>query len=176
MPAVSNGSSIQLWGSSDPICVCVLNVNHSQTRKSRLTGQAEALCGCVDTLSNKSLLSIWNAKLKVMAAINAAKRRKKDACQEEGAPDAEPEDPDGANFPGAFSIAFLGGTIERVKERCAGDCPTVRQTKTVQRLPGLTAEQIARDCPGLNAAEKAIALKPGMSGRGWFGNALVYDE
>ena len=31
----SNGASVDLWGSDDPVCVCVLNVNHSQTRKSR---------------------------------------------------------------------------------------------------------------------------------------------
>ena len=35
MPMTSNGASVDLWGSDDPVCVCVLNVNHSETRKSR---------------------------------------------------------------------------------------------------------------------------------------------
>ena len=38
MPALGNGISLNLWGSPDPVALCVLNVNHSQTRKSRLTG------------------------------------------------------------------------------------------------------------------------------------------
>ena len=33
LPLASNGARIQLWGSSpEPLCLCIINVNHSQTR------------------------------------------------------------------------------------------------------------------------------------------------
>ena len=35
LPVASNGASVELSASPDPLCLCVLNVNHSQTRKSR---------------------------------------------------------------------------------------------------------------------------------------------
>ena len=35
LPMASNGASVELWGAADPICLCILNVNHSQKRKSR---------------------------------------------------------------------------------------------------------------------------------------------
>ena len=41
MPALSNGARVVLWGTPDPVCFPVLNVNHSQSRKSRLTALAE---------------------------------------------------------------------------------------------------------------------------------------
>eukprot|EP00959_Pyramimonas_sp_CCMP1952_P021081 444443-Pyramimonas_sp.AAC.1 len=37
----------------------------------------------------------------------------------------------GGIFPGVWSHAFLGGAIERVRERCAGDFSVVHQTKAV---------------------------------------------
>ena len=48
MPALSNGIKVNLWGKSDPLAMVVLNINHSQTRKSRATGMCEQLVRQVD--------------------------------------------------------------------------------------------------------------------------------
>ena len=122
--------------------------------------------------------TVWAVSwdLVVAANVNAAKQRKLSADGEEVAEGGDDDDEKMIAFPGAFSVAFLGGTIERVRERCAGDCPSVRQTKVVQKLPSLRADNINQDCPGLNAAEKEMAIKPGMQGRVWFGQGLLYDE
>jgi len=48
MPALSNGAQVDLWGSPDPISICVLNINHSQTRKSRVTSMSENMVAGVD--------------------------------------------------------------------------------------------------------------------------------
>lgn len=140
----------------------------------------------MDDVCATRLREIWDAKVAAMAAISAAKRRRKIRQAEDEAGDAEPpaiEDAganDGeektANFPGVLSSAFLGGTIERVRERCAGDCAAVRQTKAALRLPGVAPDFVARDLPDLVAPEKAMALAPGMQGRAWYGQSLVFDE
>lgn len=180
LPMTSNGACVELWGSPDPVCLCILNVNHSQTRKSRLTSQAESLSSYIDSACNDVLSTIWNAKAKSAEAINAAKKRKLPghaaSSDSVGVPEENEDHEKMMMFPGATSVAFLGGTIERVRERCAGDCPTVRQTKTVMKMPGLTSSALANDCPGLNTAEKAMAVSAGMEGRVWFGQGLVYDE
>ena len=62
LPMTSNGACVELWGSPDPVCLCILNVNHSQTRKSRLTAQAEALSSHIDSACNEVLSAIWDAK------------------------------------------------------------------------------------------------------------------
>ena len=131
MPMASNGAAINLWGSPDPVCLCVLNVNHSQTRKSRLTGEAEMLSGFADEACSKAFNDIWDTKVRVLSIATSAKRRRVGQADGDA---ADPLPPDDANekvgvFPGTMSVAFLGGTIERVRERCAGDCHMVRQTK-----------------------------------------------
>jgi hypothetical protein len=183
LPVAANGASVDLWGSPDPLCLCILNVNHSQTRKSRLTSQAEGLSSHIDSWCSKVLVRIWEAKLKALNTISAAKKRKRSADSPadsvpagESLHETDPDDERIAPFPGAFSVAFLGGTIERVRERCAGDCPVVKQSRLVQRLPGLYSDAIDRECPGLNTAERAMAASAGMNGRIWFGQGLVYDE
>ena len=67
-----------------------------------------------------------------------------------------------------MSHAFLGGTIERVRERCAGDFCMVRQTKALMKLPGIDRQYINREMKHLTEAERAMAMKFGMSGRTWF--------
>ena len=181
---MSNGAGVELWDQADPVCLCVLNVNHSQTRKSRLTGQAETLSALIDDYCAKSLNSIWAARLKAHVAINGAKRRRvtrgADGSGESPAggtpadgtpgPMELPDDDRGLPFPGANSAVFLGGAIERVRERCSGDFSVVHQTKAAAQLPGLTSEAIVRDCPGLNIDERALAQGAGMLGRIWFGH------
>jgi hypothetical protein len=180
MPMASNGARVELWGSPDPMAMCVLNVNHSQTRKSRLTGQAERLSGFIDDTCAGPMMEIWNAKLSALNEIKNAKRRRgaePDAVDPvEPAAGAADGDERVVAFPGVFSVAFLGGTIERVRERCAGDCPAVRQTKIAMSLPGLGKQVMDRDFKSLNLPERAMAVKPGMSGRVWFGQGLLYDE
>ena len=144
----------------------------------RLTSEAETLSGLIDEACNVSFFNIWEAKVKVAASSAAKKRRVLDGEGE--AANARPHVPDDSDkigvFPGSVSVAFLGGTIERVRERCAGDCHAVRQTKAVQRLPGLSEDTIRKDLNHLNTAEQALAAKPGMQGRIWYGQGLIYDE
>ena len=136
VPCMSNGAMVDMWGSVDPVSMCVLNVNHSQARKSRLTFGAEELATVIDRACHESLRKIWGVKRKLLASQLAAKRRRAavedspDSAPAHAAPDAEP-----SPFPGAFPGAFLGGTIERVRERCAGDFDAVKQLKLLHRLP-----------------------------------------
>ena len=67
LPVASNGAMVSLRGSPDPLCTCLLNVNHSQARKSRLTAQAESMCARIDEVCGKFLNDVWGAKLKVAA-------------------------------------------------------------------------------------------------------------
>ena len=184
LPSASNGARVVIWNSPDPVCMCVLNVNHSQTRKSRLTAQAELVSAMVDAETTPKLQKIWDAKLKKLTTIKDSKRRRVGegaggrAAAGGEVPRPEPRDDQdsGYAFPGVTSIAFLGGTIERVRERCAGDCSVVRQTKTVMSLPGLSGSDITDCCPDLSALERAMAVQTGMQGRSWLGQGLVYDE
>ena len=68
MLAMSNGATVDIWGTPDPIALCVLNVNHSQTRKSRLTGDAEAYTAVIDKVGADSLQRIWDVKNQSLAA------------------------------------------------------------------------------------------------------------
>jgi hypothetical protein len=51
----------------------------------------------------------------------------------------------------------------------------VRQSKAAQKLPGVNEATMNQDLNYLNQAERAVAAKPGMQGRIWFGQGLVYD-
>jgi hypothetical protein len=180
MPVLSNGMTVNLWGSKDPLCLPVLNINHSQTRKSRLTSYSEGLVAHVDRHCVKRMEYIYEAKQKVQEHASK-KRRIAEAADTPAAPEGIPpanEDADTKTtpFPGIWSLAFLGGTIERVRERCAGDFCIVKQTKGLQKLPCLDPGYVQREMKDLNEAEKAIAFQFGMRGRPWFGNGLVYDE
>ena len=79
-------------------------------------------------------------------------------------------------FPGINSLAFLGGTIERVRERCSGDFSLAVQTKLVQKLPPITPEWMEKELKDLNVAERAIAGQTGLNGRSSFGQGLIFDE
>ncbi|CAK0797938.1 unnamed protein product, partial [Prorocentrum cordatum] len=191
MPALSNGARVNLWGTPDPVCFPVLNVNHSQSRKSRLTSLAESAMAHVDSYVTKRLQHMFDAKDKAFKDIMAAKKRKTTRdlqaveTQAEGslgaAGESNPNELDdgksGGIFPGVWSHAFLGGTIERVRERCAGDFSVAHQTKAVVRLPSIQPEYLERAGLGdLDIAGKAMATQSGMHGRVWYGQGLVYDE
>ena len=147
-----------------------------------MTALAESLAASVDQYCAQVFERIWVAKRKAQSAIQAAKKRR--VGDVGGLADSGPADTDQndagddgiASYPGAFSVAFLVGTIERAKERCSGDVAQVRQTKGSLKLPGLSQESVARDYSDFNELEKALATRPGMTGRIWFGQGLVYDE
>ena len=176
---------VNLWGSPDPLCLVLLNVNHSQSRKSRLTNLAEDCIGHADKHCMKRNRLVFEAKAVFLKDLEKAKKRRAggdgvgvqdaDTLPAQGAADEQTE-PSYPSFPGIWSLAFLGGTIERVRERCAGDYSLVRQTKIVQKLPALSPEWVRRELSDLDEAEKALATSAGMQGRIWFGQALVYDE
>ena len=178
LPMASNGATVELWNSPDPLCLAIMNVNHSQTRKSRLTSEAEALSGLIDEACNVTFADIWEHKAKLATVSSAKKRRLAEGDAETQNPPAiAPDEHDKSGvFPGSFSVAFLGGTIERIRERCAGDCHIVRQTKATQKLPGLFDDIVTKELKHLNPAERGMAVKPGMQGRIWFGQGLIFDE
>ena len=181
IPALSNGAKVDLWGAPDPLCLPVLNVNHSQSRKSRLTGLAEAVCGTIDAHVAKRLAQIFDAKVDAQSKIQAAKKRRTTAASAaDGDGEGEPTGKEDSKtipgvFPGMWSHACLGGTIERIQERCAGNFNVVKQTAPTQKLPALKPEWVKKelDC---DAAEKEMAIRSGMRGRTWFGQGLVHDE
>ena len=133
----------------------------------RLTGAAENAAGCIDKHCAVNLEKIFTEKAKLGSqAASKRRRRGEDSPDDTLGPDSPPEDDHGSSFPGSVSVAFLGGTIERVRERCSGDCPVIRQMVSVTKLPGLPAEpRLAALVPDLNAAEKEIAMQAGMVGR-----------
>ena len=174
MPALSNGARVNLWGSPDPLAVVVLNVNHSQTRKSRLGALAEAAASHVDSYVARRLLEFFEAKKEAHAAVCAAKRRGGGGGAGDEVPVAAEEDK--LAFPGTLSVAFMGGTIEKAKEKVSGDFCTVRQNKAVQKLPMLQSRVIDEKFQFADDAERAMLASSGMQGRIWFGQPLIYDE
>ena len=44
---------------------------------------------------------------------------------------------EGGRFAGTWSVAFQGGTFERLQQRCSGDFSLAQQTKYIATLPGL---------------------------------------
>lgn len=172
LPALSNGLLVDLWGQPDPLCIPMQNVNHSQTRKSRLTSLSENMIGVADEHVSKQLREIHKRKVQALDSWQGLQKRKKqrtgngesDHGKEEDKDDKEEEkdgQPRACIFPGVWSLAFLGGTIERVKERCAGDFSTTKQNKAIEKLPPLSLDVTSKELPKLTEAEKAIAHQPG---------------
>ena len=54
----------------------------------------------------------------------------------------------GTRFPGIWSVAFQGGTFERLAQRCSGDFSQCQQSKYVAQLPRLSDKV----CPVCNHA------------------------
>ena len=71
---------------------------------------------------------------------------------------------------GVWSVAYMGGTLDRCKERCSGDFNFVQNNpkdfKDLGRVP----------CNGLTDARSKIAAAPGLQGRTWFSSLLLFDE
>ena len=88
-------------------------MNHSQTRKSRLTAMSESLASVCDQTMTKSLAIIWEHKERALNAINA----KKTGTDTQAEGDADTPTEKTTPFPGIWSTGFCGGTIERVKDR-----------------------------------------------------------
>ena len=159
------------------------NVNFSQTRKSRLAGLGEDCAACVEKICGEQAQIIWDAKVKVAASLQAAKRRRVEAPAADGADGVEgdggiPAQDANVAMPldGIMSVAFLGGTIEQVRARCAGDTCTAKQTKVAQRLPGLLPATLTEEAPDLTDVEKPMAVKLGLQGRLWHGHGLIFDQ
>ena len=81
---LSNGASINVWGSPMPIAIWVLNVNYSQTRKSQLTALMESLCSKADAMAEE----LWGAVLKTKQAYAASSARaaasEETDCEQDG--------------------------------------------------------------------------------------------
>ena len=174
-PVLCNGARIKLWGSFDPIAAMCFNVNRSQTRKSRLAQMAEKLIRPVDIAVSKRLEMIW--KLKALA-------EKAEKPTDEPGDEAAGERPQAAAgehtsysaFPGAWSVAYAGGTMERCKERCAGDFMQTKFTKKGGKFPALSTDAVKEKLPGATDAEIKMAGRSGMQGRLYFGQGLIFDE
>ena len=69
-----------------------------------------------------------------------------------------------------WSVAYMGGTLDRCKERCSGDFNFVQNSpkefKELGSVPGSEADS-ARD---------KVAAAPGLQGRTWYSTLLLFDE
>ena len=72
LPALINGATVNIWGSHDPIVCCCFNVNHSQTRKSRLTSMAEKMHESVDEAMLELYKAIFEEKALMLACVCVA--------------------------------------------------------------------------------------------------------
>ena len=83
MPALGNGITVNLWGEEEPLSMTLLNVNYSQTRRSRLGKRSEKMNRAVDAYIRGVLENIFLAKerhqynLKQKAARDKEKERRK---------------------------------------------------------------------------------------------------
>ena len=84
----------------------------------------------------------------------------------------------GNRFAGCVSVAFQGGTFERMQQRCSGDFATAEQSKYIATLPGLPDRVINERLASINLtdAELRMAKEPGLTGRIWHGQSLLFDE
>ena len=71
-------------------------------------------------------------------------------------------------------MAPLGGTMERCKERCAGDFGQVRYPKMYLKLPRLSAAEAL--AAGLTALQTIMARAVGLQGKCWYSVVLAFDE
>ena len=84
---------------------------------------------------------------------------------EEQEEDAESPIPSGTRPPVASrSVSYLGGTIERAKERCSGDFNMVRNAKTLAKLPAVS-KGIAQEKEEWSAEASQINTRPGLWGK-----------
>ena len=72
LPSLINGATVNIWGSHDPIVCCCFNVNHSQTRKSRLTSMAEKMHESVDEAMLELYKTIFEEKALMLAYVCVA--------------------------------------------------------------------------------------------------------
>lgn len=133
-------------------------------------GMAEGTVGKVDSYVHLRLQEFYEAKGKTWQNMQASKKRR----GEDGV--IEEREPPIATFPGAHSMAYMGGTIERTREVCAGNCNSVKVKGLTSKLPGLSRQAVDRDFPSASDAERQMLTQPSLEGRIWFGQALVYDE
>ena len=185
---LSHGSLIKLWGNWSPVSLCVLNVNYSQTRKSCLTFMAEHIVGPANQALVQRLEKIWDAKRKATDnTAGKAQRAKKEEREEDHGEDeiaagaldeaSRAAGEGGAtNFPGVWSVSFLGGTIDRCKERGSGNFSQLKQTKSVMKLAPISKEVLDAAVGKATDADHSLAEKFGMSGRLWFSQVLLFDE
>ena len=69
LPALINGATVNIWGSHDPIVCCCFNVNHSHTRKSRLTSMAEKMHESVDEAMLELYKTIFEEKALMLTCV-----------------------------------------------------------------------------------------------------------
>ncbi|CAE7254019.1 unnamed protein product [Symbiodinium natans] len=169
----SNGALLRIWGGLSPVALWILNCNYSQTRKSGLTSIAEVFASVADQCVRKTfrrLLQNKSVDAKVKTTTVQEDGRHEDTLMQDLAAPAEAQDDRHARL-SLWSVAYLGGTIERCKERCSGDFNFVQNNpKAFKDLPGIDASATA------SAAEAAVASGEGLRGRTWFSTLLLFDE
>ncbi|CAE7510378.1 unnamed protein product, partial [Symbiodinium necroappetens] len=168
----SNGALLRIWGGLSPIALWILNCNYSQTRKSGLTSIAEVFASVADQRVRKTfrrLLQDKSVEAKVKTATVQEDGRHEDTLMQDLAAPAEANaaQRDRHARLSLWSVAYLGGTIERCKER---DFNFVQNNPTAFKgLPGI-------DSATASAAEAAVASGEGLRGRTWFSTLLLFEE
>ena len=179
----SSGIQIHLWGKAVPVVLWLLNVNYSQTRKSGLTMLAEKVAGVVDNNLRRELRLVFTRK---MEKVDEQSKRRVPEHKDQSAGEEDDADEAGAAVnvvppapvhfvPKIWSTAYQGGTMERCKERVAGDFNQVKFDKRLAKLPALSEQEVQTLGVGLPLVCK-LAKEKGLSGRLWGAQALVFDE
>ena len=107
----SNAPRVYLWGSFVPLCLWVLNVNYSQTRKSGLTTLAYKVAALVDKRMREDLAKIVTAKREQsMKTTTGTPQDGPDQASETLPPDAPQDAPEPASetLPGLFNMGVHG--------------------------------------------------------------------
>ncbi|CAE7248220.1 unnamed protein product [Symbiodinium sp. CCMP2592] len=172
-----NGARLRMWGSLAPIVLWVINCNYTQTRKSGLAGIVEVFAEVADKRVRKAFRHIHRLKqaiatnpAKVEPAVRTVQEDEQAVCS---VPPMQEDVPAAVSPPSVplslWSIAYLGGTIDRCKERCAGDFNFCQSVKPFKDLPPVTESN-------LSASLREVAARSGLSGRTWFSSLLLFDE
>ena len=172
-----NGARLRLWGSLAPIVPWVINCSYTQTRKSGLAGIVEVFATVVGKRVHKAFRHIHRLKqvsatnpVKVEPAVRTVQEDEQAACSVPPMQEVVPAEASLPSVPMAlWSIAYLGGTIDRCKERCAGDFNFCQSVKAFKDLPSVTESN-------LSASLREVAERSGLSGRTWFSSLLMFDE
>ena len=114
--------------------------------------------------------SFCNEPVKVEPAVGTVQEDEQAVCSVPPMQEGVPAAVSLGSVPMAlWSIACLGGTIDRCKERCPANFNFRQSVKAFKDLPSVTESN-------LSASLREVAERSGLSGRTLLSSLLVFDE